>query len=264
MVFQFLCIVLYAVCLFLLWRNIRVLEQRTPPYGIFLIATAAIAMHAIALYEIMHVGEDIIISIGATISIAGWISAVFYLLLSIKLKFTELGLVVYPLSVVAALAGFIQPDNMVSLSQFSNTVQLHILVAIPTYAVLFMAFAQACLLRAQDRNMRKGTGGFISNLPPIQSMESYLFVLIICGFVLMTFNLILGVFTYRIESGRILSFNHHVVFSIAAWIIFAMTIAGRYAIGWRGELAAKWTMIAFSLLFMAYFGTRFVNELILP
>ncbi|MYB35304.1 MAG: hypothetical protein F4X92_09360 [Gammaproteobacteria bacterium] len=264
MIFQFLCIGLYAVSLILLWRSVKVLEQQIPPYRIYLVATIAVAMHAISLFEVMHVRGDILISIGTTISIAGWISAILYLLLSLKLKFTELGLVVYPLSIVAVSAGFIQPENTVPLSQFSDSVRLHILIAIPTYAVLFMAFSQACLLRAQDRNMRKGTGGFISNLPPIQSMESYLFVLIICGFVLMTFNLVLGIFTYQIQSGRILSFNHHVVFSIAAWIIFAMTIAGRYAIGWRGELAAKWTMIAFSLLFIAYFGTRFVNELVLP
>lgn len=263
MIFQFLCIGLYAICLILLWRNVRVLEQQLPPYRIYLVAAMAVAMHAIALFDVMHVRGDVVISIGTTISIAGWISAVLYLLLSFKLKFMELGLVVYPLSIVAVLAGFIQPENTVPVSQLSDSVRLHILVAIPTYAVLFMAFAQACLLRAQDRNMRKGTGGFISNLPPIQSMESYLFVLIICGFVLMTFNLALGVFTYQIQSGKVLSFNHHVVFSVAAWIIFAMTIAGRYAMGWRGELAAKWTMIAFSLLFIAYFGTRFVNELVL-
>ena len=263
MIFQFLCIGLYAMCLILLWRNVRILEPKIPLNRIYLIATTAVTMHAIALFEVMHTHGDIIVSIGTTISIAGWISAVLYLLLSLQLKFTELGLVVYPLSIVAVLAGFIQSGNTVPLSQFSDSMRLHVLVAIPTYAVLFMAFAQACLLRAQDRNMRKGTGGFISNLPSIQSMESYLFVLIICGFVLMTLNLLLGIFTYQIQSGRILSFNHHVVFSIAAWIIFAMTIAGRYAIGWRGELAAKWTMIAFSLLFIAYFGTRFVNELIL-
>ncbi len=263
MIFEIITIGSYAICLISLWRNIKVSEQQTFSCKIYLIAAIAVCMHLITLYQIMYSHREIIISIGSAISMAGWISAVIYLLLSIKLKITELGLVVYPLSIFAVLAGLIQPQNGLPMSHFSESARLHILIAIPAYGVLFMAFAQACLLRAQDRNMRRGTGGIISNLPPIQSMETYLFILIITGFVLMTINLIFGMFAYQAESGRILSFNHHVVFSIAAWIIFAMTIAGRYVIGWRGELAAKWTMIAFSLLFIAYFGTRFVNELIL-
>jgi len=263
MIFQFICIGLYAICFHLLWRNVRASEQLIPYYKIHLIASVAVLLHAVALYQAMHVREDILISIGTTISIAGWISAVLYLLLSLRLKVAELGMVVHPLSAIAVLAGFIQSESIAPLSQLSNPVRIHILIAIPTYGVLFMAFAQACLLRAQDRNMRKGSGGFIASLPSIQSMESYLFFLVVFGFALMTLNLVFGIFTYQAQSGRILSLNHHVVFSIAAWVIFAMIIAGRYAIGWRGELAAKWTMIAFSVLFIAYFGTRFVNELIL-
>ena len=33
--------------------------------------------------------------------------------------------------------------------------------------------------------------------------------------------------------------------------------------GWRGRIAAKWTMIAFGVLILAYFGSRFVTSIIL-
>lgn len=262
MILQVLCVALYALCLALLWRNVKVVHANAP-YKVYLMAAAAIATHAYALHQIMNVQGEIVISIGMIISIAGLISAFLFLLLWLKLRIAELGFIVYPTSMIAAIAGFIQPEHMIPLSQYPDSVQLHILIAIPTYGVLFMAFAQACLLSAQDRNMRKGTGGLMANLPPIQSMESCLFFLIGCGFALMTLNLMLGIFSNQMQTGNILNFNHHIIFSISAWIIFAMTIMGRYALGWRGERAAKMTIVAFTFLVLAYFGTRFVNELIL-
>ena len=253
---------MYAACLVLLWRNVKNQQAKIPSFIIYLIAVTAVMIHAYALYQVMHMQGDIAISVGAAISMAGWISAVVYLLLALKMNIEELGLIVYPLSILSVIGILTPSDHAVPLSQFSNILKLHILVSIPAYGVLFMAFAQACLLKAQDRSLRKGTGRLIGSLPPIQSMETYLFFLTGCGFGLMTLNLILGFFTSQDLSGKILGFTHHAIFVLAAWAIFALTIAGKLVMGWRGEFAAKWTMLAFCLLFLSYFGTRFVNELI--
>lgn len=263
MLLPIICIALYGLCTVLLWRNINAPGDQNQTGGIYLAATAAVVLHAAGLYRDMNIPGETLISLGSAVSTAGWISALLYLLLSLRIRIIELGLIVFPISILAALAGILATGSAVPLSNFPANVQVHILLAIPTYGVLFTAFAQACLLVAQDRQLRKGVGGRISTLPPIQSMESYLFFLIVCGFALMTLNLALGMFSHGLKYGRMLEFNHHVVFSLAAWVSFGTIIAGRYVMGWRGEIAAKWTIAAFSLLVLAYFGTRFVNELIL-
>ncbi|NNJ72679.1 MAG: cytochrome c biogenesis protein CcsA, partial [Enterobacterales bacterium] len=56
---------------------------------------------------------------------------------------------------------------------------------------------------------------------------------------------------------------HKPILSIASWLVFGGFIIGRFRKGWRAKTAAAWTIIGFLLLFLAYFGTRTVLEIIL-
>jgi len=40
-------------------------------------------------------------------------------------------------------------------------------------------------------------------------------------------------------------------------------LLGRWRLGWRGRSAIHWTLGGFALLLLAYFGTKFVLEVIL-
>jgi ABC-type uncharacterized transport system permease subunit len=40
-------------------------------------------------------------------------------------------------------------------------------------------------------------------------------------------------------------------------------IVGRVRFGWRGQTAIKWSLGGFSFLILAYYGSKFVLELIL-
>lgn len=79
----------------------------------------------------------------------------------------------------------------------------------------------------------------------------------------MTLNLAIGMVSHLNNKGVLMEFNHHVLLSILAWLGFTGLLVGRKIAGWRGETAAKWTIVVFLVLVLAYFGTRFVNELIL-
>ena len=57
--------------------------------------------------------------------------------------------------------------------------------------------------------------------------------------------------------------SHKIVFSILAWLMFALVLFGRWAWGWRGKVLIRWTLGGFALLILAYFGSKFVLELIL-
>jgi ABC-type uncharacterized transport system permease subunit len=38
---------------------------------------------------------------------------------------------------------------------------------------------------------------------------------------------------------------------------------GRFRFGWRGRTALRWTLVGFVVLMLAYFGSKFVLELVL-
>ena len=56
---------------------------------------------------------------------------------------------------------------------------------------------------------------------------------------------------------------HKTFLSITAWAVFGILLWGRFKWGWRGQKALIWTLVGFVVLMLAYFGSKFVLELIL-
>jgi hypothetical protein len=57
--------------------------------------------------------------------------------------------------------------------------------------------------------------------------------------------------------------KHEIVLAIVAWLIFAVLLWGRYRFGWRGKQALRFTIGGFVTLALAYFGSKFVLEIVL-
>jgi len=78
------------------------------------------------------------------------------------------------------------------------------------------------------------------------------------GFIFLTMGLFTGLlFIEDIFAQHLL---HKTVLSIIAWCVFATLLWGRRQYGWRGKTAIKWTLIGFSFLVLAYFGSKLVLE----
>jgi ABC-type uncharacterized transport system permease subunit len=56
---------------------------------------------------------------------------------------------------------------------------------------------------------------------------------------------------------------HKTVLSVLSWLVFGCLLVGRWRYGWRGRIAARWTLAAMALLVLAFFGSKFVLELVL-
>jgi ABC-type uncharacterized transport system permease subunit len=56
---------------------------------------------------------------------------------------------------------------------------------------------------------------------------------------------------------------HKTVLSIAAWIVFGVLLFGRWRWGWRGRRAVQLTLAGMAILLLAFFGSKFVLEVIL-
>jgi ABC-type uncharacterized transport system permease subunit len=125
-----------------------------------------------------------------------------------------------------------------------------------------MASVQAILLSIQDHHLRnRHPGGFIRALPPLQTMEALLIEMIGLGFLLLTFALASGLaFLDDIFAQHLV---HKTILSILAWLVFGTLLWGRFKFGWRGRKTLIGTQVGFVVLALAYFGSKFVIELIL-
>ena len=88
-------------------------------------------------------------------------------------------------------------------------------------------------------------------------------ITITLGFLLLTLTLGTGFFFSEELFGKAVRFNHKTVFGVVSWFIFAALLVGRYAWGWRGRTALRWTLTGFVTLLLAYVGSMFVLEVIL-
>ncbi|MDD9856163.1 MAG: cytochrome c biogenesis protein CcsA, partial [Gammaproteobacteria bacterium] len=273
-----------AACLYLaasglLWRHANcastpagtgaaktIADKFATPAVIRLVIAAAVALHALHLYaQLYPSGRGAAnLALGHVASLVAWMSVALLLLASTLKQTLNLGLVVLPLGLLGLVIGAALPGAAFYLSDGPAGAGRHIAIAVPAYGVLSIAFAQALLLWLQEKQLRKvERGRFFPALPALETMESNLAHLIVIGFVLLTINLVTGMHSARQAHGAWLVFNHHILLSLLAWAGFGALLVGRAWFGWRGRLAAQWTVAAFALLALAYFGTRFVNDVIL-
>ena len=172
------------------------------------------------------------------------------------------GIIVFPFGALSLALRELNPEAHYLTNTLSAGLEFHILISILAYSMLSIAVVQAILLYIQDHQLRhKHPGGLIHALPPLETMENLLFSMIGLGFVTLTLSLLSGLF--YLDDIFAKEHVHKTVLSFGAWLFFGILLWGRFQFGWRGRTAIRWTIIGFILLMLAYFGSKFVHELIL-
>ncbi len=263
---------LYVVVSWLIWRRatggaVPVVPAVSGLGGdarIRLLAAAATGLHGVQLYRSVYADGVIDLALGNVVSGVAWMTVALFLAASLARRTLNLGLIVMPWGLLGLVVGWLLPGVQFPLDNLPRGIGRHIAIAIPAYGVLSIAFAQALLLWIQEKQLRKpNPGSFFPALPALETMESNLFQLTLLGFALLTVNLATGMLNTWQNYGALLRFNHHILLALLAWGGFGALLLGRRIFGWRGQVAARWTVIAFALLALAYFGTRFVSGVIL-
>lgn len=175
-------------------------------------------------------------------------------------KLAALGVVVYPLAALFALlyhfAGHGQPEAL------GWRLQLHAWLALLAYASLAIAALLALMLWFQERALRlKHLHGWLRALPPLTQLEILLFRALGASFFLLTLTLVTGVLF--VENLLAQHLWHKTVLSVLSWVVLGVLMFGRWRFGWRGPRAVKLTLVAMALLGLAFFGSKFVLELVL-
>jgi ABC-type uncharacterized transport system permease subunit len=118
------------------------------------------------------------------------------------------------------------------------------------------------LLAAQDARLRsRRPAGMLAVLPPVESLERAVFLTLGWGFAALSLSLLTGfLFVTNLFEQHLV---HKTVLSCIAWLIFAVLLVGRHRFGWRGRKALRLTLGGFAFLLFAYFGSKFILEVML-
>lgn len=223
---------------------------------------AALAIHLPSLYADILTPAGLHLAFFNMVSLVMDVIALVLLATAVVRPVESLGVFVLPMAALAALVRIAVPADGGVIGYGNPGLQAHILLSILAYSLFAIAAVQAVLLAIQNRHLRnRRPGGFIRALPPLDTMEQLLFQMIAVGYVLLTLALVSGVHYLRDIFAQHLV--HKTVLSISAWVVFSVLLWGRHYFGWRGRTAIRWTLVGFIVLMLAYFGSKFVLELIL-
>ena len=222
----------------------------------------ALLFHALALFSTINTPEGLNLGFFNMLSLTTWFIAMVVIASAFGRPVENLGIAVLPLAAIGLTLQWLFPSPQTHIAHTSFGLDIHILLSIASYSLLAVAAVQAVLLAVQDHHLRnRKPGGFIRALPPLETMENLLFRMIAIGYVLLSLSLISGIHFFE----NIFAHDkiHKTILSIAAWIVFAILLWGRWRSGWRGRVAIRWTLTGFAFLMLAYFGSKLVQELIL-
>ncbi len=259
-----LSVILYSVATFLLLRRLAAgIEADSRSKNVALgIGLAGAVAHILLLNHLIITPQGLNLSFFHVLSLTSWLASVLVLFSALKQPIENLGIAVLPFTAVALLLQSSNLTNETELLINATGLKIHIIISIFSYSLLAIAALQALLLAVQNKHLRnRHPGGFIRALPPLETMEQLLFRMIGLGYILLSLSLISGA-TY-IEDIFAQHLVHKTVLSLAAWLVFAVLLWGRWRYGWRGRLAIRWTLVGFFVLMLAYFGSKLVLEMII-
>lgn len=249
---------LCAATLRLLQLN-KILDSLRP--ALLVLVALGVVFHSISVHGEIFTDSGINLRIQVMASLIALSVTIIILLNSIRLPVDNLFLFVLPLAVLSILTSHFGANFYVPREDLSTGILGHILFSLLAYSILAIAACQAILLFVQDYSLRHSKSPATRTLPPLQSMEFLLFQFLSVGLIFLTLSIVTGfVFLESLAAQRLI---HHTVITIAAWVIFAILVWGRFQFGWRGARAAKWTLAGFALLLVGYFGSKLVMEIIL-
>jgi ABC-type uncharacterized transport system permease subunit len=135
----------------------------------------------------------------------------------------------------------------------------HVFLSLVGYSLLGIAAIHSVAALWQDRRLKMHKAKPTPWLPPLLDTEKRLFRILLAAFAVLTLSYTLaGLYLYDLLSNQPL---HKLVLALASWLLTGILLAGHRRLGWRGPQAARWTLTAFALLILSYFGTWLILSL---
>jgi ABC-type uncharacterized transport system permease subunit len=197
---------------------------------------------------------------GPALSMTAWLVLTVYAVESQLFPQMQARWMLAGLGALAVLLACVFPGQPLHVTA-SPWLPLHLALGIASYGLFAAAAVHAVLMTHAERQIRRAAaeyGGI-----PLLTLERLTFRFVTAGFVLLTATLLAGWLFGETLYGRTMRWDHKTIFSVLAWLTFAILLLGRSRFGWRGRNAVRVLYGGTTLLLLAYVGSRFVLEVML-
>lgn len=225
-------------------------------------ATIAVAVHVLVTAMVLYDVGFQRFHMASTLLVIAALMSLFNYLRGAKPEAMLLRPVIFAFAMLSIVIAILTPADAGRPITVQPGVTLHIGLSLLAFSILVLAALYSLQLLYVNRLLKLRKAKALSeNLPPLMTVENYFFKLLTIG---------TGVLTLAIMSGFLFVENmfapgqmHKTVLSIAAWLTFNSILIVHYWRGVRGKPAVIFTLIASFILILAYYGSRFVRDVLL-
>ncbi len=234
-------------------QNLRRLLTASVP-----LLAAAIILHAWQLHSAIMPAGRFTLTLTSAISLIGLQLAIIASLAALKPSLRGVSSILLLIAATAGSLTYVYVPDVVP-TDLAWKVQMHIALSMFAYGLLTAGAIVAVLALIQDNRLRAGRLSPINHLfAPLETTEKLLYGVASAGFVVLAMAVVSGV--AFVEDLFAQNLAHKTVLSLLAVATFGILVIGRQVAGWRGKRAVYLYLGGFSLLLLAYFGTRYILE----
>ncbi len=194
-----------------------------------------------------------------SLSFVAWSISGIYLAFQIMTKTRVLGVFVSPLAFILAVGASVALVGDIAMPESlkGSWVAIHIMLSLTGEALFALAFLAGLMYLLQDNLIRKKkVYSFSRILPSLRDLDRINYISIMWGFFLLTFGLIAGSIWARTVWGSHWQWDPKQISALVAWIIYALLVHQRIAIGWKGRKAAFLSIAAFIIILFTFVGVN--------
>jgi cytochrome c-type biogenesis protein CcsB len=216
------------------------------------VTLAGWVLHGVALVKSgVETGRPPLGTLSDAVSVAVWVAVGLMMWVERQYGLKVLGAFVLPVVLMLSVSVVARPLGLGPIDRALSSAWLtvHIALALVGIAAFVLNFAGALMYLLQERQLKgKRPGAVYYRLPSLATLDRLTYRTLALGFPFLTTAIILGSVWASRAWGSVFAFDPLALFAFVAWAIYAATLAGRTAAGWRGRRAAYFSIIGFAAL----------------
>lgn len=144
---------------------------------------------------------------------------------------------------------------------YEVTFFVHLACALCADIILALAGLVAIGYLLQDNALRhKRPASFLGRIPPLPTLDVIGVQLLLAGFICMTGGMVAGGFLAHHFWGPRWFMDPRQLWSLTAWLILAVLLVLRGAIGWRGRRASQTILATVLFLLLGLWGVNWLQN----
>lgn len=231
--------------------------------GHYALATGFVIHCISTIVRYVQAGYTPITNIHESLSFLSLCTAGFFLYLKHSYKKVSLlGSIIVPVLSLILIWAWVFPADIRPLPPVlqSYWLPIHTVFAFVGNAIFLTGFFVSILYLEVERGIKKKRFPPLSKrLPSLETLDSINYRCMSYGFPFLTIGIITGSLWAGIAWGSYWNWDPKETWSLITWIVYAILIHNRLAIGWRGRKTAYMMIIGFFSILVTFLGVNFIS-----